>query len=335
MADLRKLEEVEYVGWCCTYLPLELIEAFGLVPYRLLPEEESPEGASLLDPNLCPYVRSLVGYIERRRDLKGIVLLNSCDGMRRLFDLISLFLRVPCFLLDVPRGQGPAEIIYFRECLEQLVLWLEGISGRRLEEEALLTAIAEANETRALLKVHMETGARPSFIFRLMRDSFAMGREAFNERLRRLPFEERREKGKISILLTGSLLEKGCLVELIEDLGVHVEALDLCTGPRFAERVEVGDDPLLSLSRAYLTKPACARMVCDLRESYLERSVASVQGVIYYAPKFCDPYLYSLLSLRRLCKKEGVPLLVLEGDYSGRLTGGMRTRVEAFVERWI
>jgi len=91
----------------------------------------------------------------------------------------------------------------------------------------------------------------------------------------------------------------------------------------------------MALSRAYLRKPPCARMSDGRRRQYLEASMQGVQGVIYYVPKFCDPYLYELPSLRGLCEEKGIPLLVLEGDYTGRVTGGMRTRVEAFLERWM
>jgi benzoyl-CoA reductase/2-hydroxyglutaryl-CoA dehydratase subunit BcrC/BadD/HgdB len=327
--------EAQYIGWSCTYLPIELIEAFGLFPYRLIPEEESPEGESILDPNFCPYIKSLFGYIEHRKDLKGIIFVNSCDGMRRLFDVVSLRMRTPSFLLDVPRGKGSYEIDYFRLCLEDLVRWLEEVSKKKFKKESLVLAIEEANKTRALLKTHMEKQRTGSSILRLIRDSFSMERKALNEYLKRLPFEEGRKNGGINILLTGSFLDKISLLEFIEGMGVCVEILDFCIGPRFVDNVEIGDDLILSLAIAYLDKPACARMVGEDRENFLERSVRSTKGVIYYVQKFCDPYLYSLLSLRSLCEKESKPLLVIEGDHWGRLTGGMKTRLQAFVERWM
>lgn len=328
-------DDLRYIGWCCTYLPLELIEALGLIPYRLLPEPGLEERFSLLDPNLCPYVRSVSGTIEDNKNIMAVVLLNSCDGMRRLFDAISLSSNVPCFLLDLPRRAGHAEICYFRECLEELARWLEGISGRRLEKEALFEAIAEANETRSLLQALIRQGAKASVLFQLVRESFSMPRKAFKERLKHVSFEPSQEEFRVKLLLTGSVLEIVPLIEFIEALRVHLYTLDLCTGLRRVERVEMDDDPFFCLSRAYLRKSPCARMVGGLREDYLETLIGQVQGVIYYVPKFCDPYLYSLLFLRRVCRMKGVPMLVLEGDYSGRVTAGMRTRVEAFVERWI
>lgn len=323
------------VGWSCTYLPVEILEAGGLLPERLLPPPEVPKEDALLDPNFCPYIRSLLSFLQGEHSLQAVVLMNTCDGMRRLFDVVVHYLDLPAFLLDVPRKVDESSIRYFRERLQDLVHWLKEALEVEVGQEALHGAIVRGNKTRALLRRLLEEGVKASLILGLVREGFSLPREAFNDRLKEALSRAESAEGEVKLLMTGSLLEVVPLVELAEGLGAEVTALDLCTGLRFVQEVKREDDPLMALSRAYLRKPPCARMSDGRRRQYLEASVQGVQGVIYYVPKFCDPYLYELPSLRGLCEEKGIPLLVLEGDYTGRVTGGMRTRVEAFLERWM
>jgi benzoyl-CoA reductase/2-hydroxyglutaryl-CoA dehydratase subunit BcrC/BadD/HgdB len=56
------------------------------------------------------------------------------------------------------------------------------------------------------------------------------------------------------------------------------------------------------------------------------------QGVIYFCLKFCDPYLYEAPAVAEALRHMGVPVLFIEGEYTGRIGGGIRTRVQAFLE---
>ena len=55
-------------------------------------------------------------------------------------------------------------------------------------------------------------------------------------------------------------------------------------------------------------------------------------GMIYFCLKFCDPYLYEAPAVAEELRKMGIPILSLEGEYTGRVSGGTRTRVQAFLE---
>jgi len=59
-----------------------------------------------LDPNFCPLITSALGSaIEGEyAGLAGIVLVNTCDGMRRLYDAWRFYSPPPfSFILDPPR----------------------------------------------------------------------------------------------------------------------------------------------------------------------------------------------------------------------------------------
>ncbi|RLA84069.1 MAG: hypothetical protein DRG40_06210, partial [Deltaproteobacteria bacterium] len=140
------------VGWCCTYLPVEIIEAGGLLPQRLVPEGGGPKDDALLDPNFCPYIRTVAGVLlEGKERPDGLILMNTCDGMRRLFDTITYYLpSLPIFLLDVPRKKDEAALSYFYEGLKELIAWLQETFSVRIREENLREAIKGANTTRRI-----------------------------------------------------------------------------------------------------------------------------------------------------------------------------------------
>jgi benzoyl-CoA reductase/2-hydroxyglutaryl-CoA dehydratase subunit BcrC/BadD/HgdB len=342
------VEEKPIIGWTCTYLPLEILEAGGLRTYRILPEPSSETADAYLDPNFCPLVRTSLGTaIEGGYSfLLGIVMLNTCDGMRRLYDAWRYYSPPSfCFLLDLPRIINPSSSAYFRERLRELIDHIERHFGVRITHDGLAGAIEEANFTRSLLKRLLSLQGRgdPPLRHGDIIDIFAQGwrnpRRAFNKVLERfvaqLEVQPATPPGRLKVMLTGSLLDGSPLIRLIEELDGDVVASDLCTGGRFPEEVVLSTDPLRSLTEAYLGKAPCARMYdTERRISYINQEVkrTGAQGVIYFSLKFCDPYLYEAPAIEHALRQTRVPILFIEGEYTGVFSGGSRTRVQAFLE---
>ena len=352
LSDLGKeepdFEERPMMGWTCTYLPLEVLDAGGLHAYRILPEPSSEQADTYLDANFCPFIKASLGKaIEGGYSfLSGIVMLNTCDGMRRLYDAWHFYCSPSfCFLLDVPRIISSASVAYFRERLQELTEHIEHHFRVKITEDGLAQAIEEANHTRFLLRrlLPLKGKGNPPLRDGDIVDIFAEGwrnpRGIFNKALERLVVLLEGEtciplKG-LRVMLTGSLLDGGSLIRLVEELGGEVVASDLCTGGRVLEEVSLSSDPLRSLSEAYLKKTPCARMYdTERRISHIKKEVdrTGAQGVLYFSLKFCDPYLYEAPAVEKALRQMGVPILFIEGEYAGKVSGGMRTRVQAFLE---
>ncbi len=336
------------IGWTCTYLPLEILEAGGLQPYRIIPEPTSERADSYLDPNFCPFIRASLGKVlgGGYPSLSGIVLLNTCDGMRRLFDAWRFYCAPSfSFLLDLPRVITPSSLAYFRERLQELKEELERHFEVQITQDALVEAIEEANLTRSLiqrlllLKGRGDPPLQEADIMDILAEGWGSPRKIFNEALQRLVKElEPHPPAPLNgpkLLVTGSLLEGSSLIRLVEELAGEVVVSDLCTGGRFLEEVPPFSDPLGALSEAYLNKPLCARMWDTQRRIAnikAEISRTGAQALIYFALKFCDPYLYEAPVLKEALQEIGIPVLFIEGEYTGRVSGGVRTRVQAFLE---
>lgn len=336
------------IGWTCNYVPIEIIEALRFIPIRILPDPGAEDGDTYLDSNLCPYIKSTIGNIieGKYNHLSGMILTNSCDAMRRLFDALRFYHNLPfSFLLDVPRIVDKSSIIFFKDRLRELISAIEKRFSIKMIEKDLIESIKEANLTRRLLRRLFSLRAtgypiRYHEILDIIKRDWNINRTVFNKSLLNLieniqnhdPIVEINSK---RILLTGSLFITTDLIRLIENFGGYVVYTDLCLGERILDEVPLDSDILFSVSRAYLEKYPCARMLdTDTRLQRLINEIEKrkVKGVIYYTLKFCDPYLYETPYIIDRLISKNIRVLLLESEYTLKVSEAVRTRVQAFLE---
>ena len=79
------------VGYFCSYVPVEVLTAAGALPVRLRGPGSTDSGPAdaYLSSRTCTYVRhTLTLALEGKYDfLDGQIALNTCDHVRRAFDL--------------------------------------------------------------------------------------------------------------------------------------------------------------------------------------------------------------------------------------------------------
>jgi len=337
------------IGWSCSYIPLEIIEALNFIPIRIIAQTNGEIGDAYLDPNFCPYIKAIMGdMITNKYDyISGYILTNSCDGMKRLFDLLRFHQKSSfAFLLDVPHKVDNSSILFFKEKLKEMISAFEEKFSIRMDENDLIESIQNANQTRRFIRVLFSLQGRGypplrhSEIMEIIKYAFDTERLIFNESIK-IFIEYLQKQSQIPIhndkriLITGSLFVTIDIIRLIEELGAEVAFTDLCMGGRVLEDVNLDRDPLLSISRSYLEKFPCARMLAtELRCQRLMQEIERnrIKGVIYYTLKFCDPYLFEAPYIIEQLRKKDIPVLLLEVEYSSRVPEAMRTRIQAFLE---
>jgi len=344
--------EKELIGFACAYTPLPLIHAAGFAPYRILPNVEGPDRAGrLMHDNLCPHVkrvldRAMSGAIP---DLKGMVFMNSCDSMRRLYDAWKAVQPdMNSVLIDLPPAVTPAAIGFFRDELDRLRRTLAQWGGTITDDAALSGSIGLYNRVSSLFTALREQAGRSE-----LKGGSAALQEAYNRASVSPPEEaiafleaildegadiKEGEPG-VPVYLFGNVLPEPEAFALFESCGARVLSDDLCTGSRLFAAMETGNgDTLLNLARGIIRRPPCARTFDAERPGSLADDVAGAairagaRGVIGYTAKFCDPYIARLPGVWTALKREGIPFLALEGDCTLRSIGQQRTRVEAFIE---
>jgi benzoyl-CoA reductase subunit C len=338
------------IGFFCSYVPKELIYAFGKTPVRILPTtEKASEAEAYLPRNFCSLVKiTLAGFLENQSNLEAVIHADSCDALRRLNDVWRRYVDIEALhLLDLPRIDTPLGHQYFYRALQHLAQRLETRYGTALSRHNLRSAIECYNQQRRLLTElddRWSQGLVPTEEYYELRHTALTGDPALvNARLRE-NVTELQERAPASsseprVMLVGSLLAKGELVQAVENHGVRIAAEDSCSiGRELLDEVESSgdvDEMLRKLAASYLNKPPCPRMrdfsgrLARLSNLVGERRI---DGVICSYYKFCDLFMSEYPALREFMHEQGIPTLLLEDEGEATLSGQHRTRLEAFLE---
>ena len=340
-------QEKPVIGWCCSYVPIEILESADLVPFRVLPSPPVEMGDAYLNPNFCPYVRAIMGegLVGRYPFLSGLIVVNTCDGMRRLYDGWSYFQDLPFLhLMDLPRITTPAGLRRFTEEIENLAERVFSHFGAAPTGETTKACFEMSNKTHRLmhqiqdLAIQGRLGLPASGLIELFKAGGILPRSQFHLLLERVAQSRvgRYDQTGTPVLLTGAMLENTVIPTMVEESGGRVVLHDLCVSGRQPEElVSLTEDPLTALARHYLLRPPCARMQeTERRIDYILGLIRQgrVRGVIYYVLKFCDTFLYEAPVLRKKLDQLGIPMLTIESEYRQGRGGGVQTRIQAFME---
>jgi len=340
------------VGFICSYIPEEILHAGGILPYRLSPTgcTETSEADAYMSHLNCTFVRSclqlaLKGEYEF---LDGIVLMNSCDHIRRLYDnwksLVGSpymhYLSVPHRLGEGPEGWYKDELTRFKESVEEAF-------SVKITEGSLANSIGTHNRIRGLLrKIYgLRQREKPplkgSEMMKVIVAGFRSPKEDYEQLLERLLSELDKEEGipdyRARLMLMGGACDNPDFVEVIEDAGGLVVADTLCFGSRYLwHTVETGADPISTLTRFYLNNPSCARMTgnqperWDFAKQMLQEFRAD--GIIVQRQRWCDLWGAEAFYVTDKMKELGIPFLLFEREYWLSGKEQLRTRVQALTE---
>jgi benzoyl-CoA reductase/2-hydroxyglutaryl-CoA dehydratase subunit BcrC/BadD/HgdB len=343
------------VGYLCSAFPGEVGTAAGILPVRLrAPGSRSTEFSdSFLSPLNCSFPRHVFNMaLSGGYDfIDGMVLFNSCDHIRRVYDHWIRQLDTPFVeILSWPKKARAEQVEWFRGEFDRLRTGIERHFGVEVRDDALQQAIALHNKGRRLLReiyATRKSDAPPitgAEMLTLTVASTAMPQAVYNERLEEFLAELKSADGitgyRARVMLLGGELDNPDLIDIIESQGALVVTDSLCFGSRllWADVEEDTDDPLLALAQYYLAdRPACARMFTeyDRRAEYIRQMLAEfkVDGAIFERLAFCELYGFEQFSLTRDFEEWNVPLLSMDREYTLGTTGQLRTRVQAFLER--
>jgi bzd-type benzoyl-CoA reductase N subunit len=350
-----KVDGRQIVGYFCSFTPVEVIEAAGLLPLRITgdPAESVSKADEHLEAIMCPYVRSCFDLaLQGKYDyLSGLVIPHSCDSIERLYNIWRYKLK-PAYshLITVPHVTFESSYEFFENEIANFRKTLEDYIGRTISDEDLSKAIANRNEQRRLLRelytLRKQDPPQISGVeaLSLSLASVRMPAEVFTQNLREIieDISDRSDVtpgGKPRIMLVGSEIDDLALVNIIEESGADVVMDDTCLGSRnFWQDVSTDEPPLRSLARHYLGDIKCARTYrggsASERFAYLAdyASEFSCRGAILDVMQYCDTYELEVPGIRDCLEERGVKVLVLDDSYSARFKGQMKTRVETFIE---
>ena len=354
-----KADGANVFGVYCAFTPRELLAAAGGIPVALCAGSETPmaEAERHLPRNLCPLIKSSYGHALADscpyfHGADALVADATCDGKKKMFELLARI--KPLHLLHLPQtAEGPAALDYWMAELEGVAGFLESMGGRPLTTAALERQIELYNALRERKRRIFELNLGPV--------PLVSGREIdvitaptlydcdLEERIAELDQAEealhRRAQdprflasmaGRPRILLTGCPITNRKVLDLVEEAGAVVVAMENCGGLKtLGEPVPMGGDPLRNLARGYLAIPCPCMSPNRRRLDLLGGIIRSyrIDAVVELTWDACHTYNVEAWQVREhvqgACAR---PYLQVQTDYSPNDTEQLRTRIGAFLE---
>jgi benzoyl-CoA reductase/2-hydroxyglutaryl-CoA dehydratase subunit BcrC/BadD/HgdB len=343
-------EGVKVVGYFCIYAPVELVQAAGAIPVRLMRGGHAAEeaGERYLRSDACSFCNACMGNFELDpvfKQVDAVVSVNTCDMMRRLPEAIERHFGIPVFQLYMPRTSEPLphRVAEFRRQLDLLAGEMAALTGSAIDVNRVESEIVAFNRLRDMLRQASNTRRMSSPLLSgstmldLAATAWPLGPvkavSLVEEVLRMVAARPRSDSRRPRLMLGGSMLTEDdrWLLDLVEERADIVTDI-LCTGTRwFAEDVPAEGAPLDRLARFYFSRPCMYRRPNTDLYKYAQELVRGfrVQGLVYKTLLYCDPWNFEA---RRLQESLGIPMLHLDTDYSTENREQVRTRVEAFLE---
>lgn len=348
------------VGYACLLTPVEVLDAAGLLPYRIKAHgaARTDHADARLSRFNCGFCRSCLQLaLDGAFDgFDGLIETNGCDQLRGMFENWQHAAPARWFhYLKVPHVVTPEALEYFARELRRLAAALERGFGVAVTDDGLTAALERQERIREKL-LHLASlreQSRPAVsgaeALALVIAGGSLAPAAYDDALgEALAGFERRGGGQAPprrrLLLGGAATDELDLVRDLEDLGGAVVIDTLCFGARAAPVASAAlpswwrDDPLRALAERTLRGATCPRMVDDFprRLSLVLDGVqrAAVDGVVLVHNTFCDLHGIDNMHLRLELEARGVPVLTIEKAYGAAADRGrIRTRVQAFLER--
>ncbi len=345
------------VGMFPVYTPYELPHAAGMLPVGVLGaggKIEIDHADSRIQSFVCSIARSTLelGLTQRLKEVDALYFTSICDVARNLSGVWQT--NVPGHLVEYihfPQNMTSASAPgHYRTELRRLVGHLESLGGVHVTDDALRKSIALYNHNRQLCAQLYEIKRSTPWLlstveaYVLLRLGTLVPVEEHTAILEELIPEIRlRNKPRrdfVRVMIEGSFCEQPPLelLQVMEEAGCYIVDDDLLLHSRwFDEPVPVNGDPLLSLAESYIHR-SCYSSVRQYgnrprKEQFLKKiKDRTVDGVMFMAPKFCEPALLDYVLLKDELEKNNIAFMTFEYEEKMGVFESIRMQVETFVE---
>jgi benzoyl-CoA reductase subunit C len=345
------------VGMFPVYTPYELPHAAGMLPVGVLGaggKIEIDHADSRIQSFVCSIARSTLelGLRDMVKDFDALWFTSICDVARNLSGVWqSNFPHQQVAYIHFPQNMtSPAAAIHYRAELKKLLSNLESLTGKKVSDADLAASINTYNRNRELCsQLYAVKRTTPWLLstyeaYVLLRIGTLIPVEEHTRILEgvipQIGLRARQPRDYVRVMIEGSFCEQPPLelLQVLEDAGCYIVDDDLLMHTRwFNSNVEVNGDPLMALAQNYIgnstyssvrhygNKPRKEEFVKKIRSG-------NIDGVIFSAPKFCEPALLDYVVLKDECEKQGIAYLAFEYEEKMGVFESIRTQVETFVE---
>jgi bzd-type benzoyl-CoA reductase N subunit len=353
-AETWKKDGGKVIGFFCSMVPEELFTAAGMLPFRMRGTgSTSTELSDGCFSNInCSFPRHAMNQalLGKYDFLDGLVCINSCDHVRRIYDNWTRQLDTPFVrIMSLPRKVEAPQIDWYFDEINLLRGQLQEHFDVEITDDRLWDAIRLHNEVRALQRQVYELRRadappiRGTEALAIIVAGTAMPKARYKVLLEELLADLENVEGigdyRARLMIIGGELDDPEFVDIIEQQGGLVVTDSTCFGTRLMWRPvdESATDPVRALASYYIyDRPSCPRMYGDQpRRIDYTRELAKefkVDGIIGERLMFCDQWLVEHYMTNADLKEDGIPFLQIDREYILSAKGQLRTRVQAFLE---
>lgn len=342
------------IGVSPMYFPEELIHASGALPV-VMQEVDLPIMAARghIFSNYCGVAvsnvdRALSGDLNF---LDAVVITDICLHIRTSFCIMKRWMSIPFIYTEWPGFYNAEQWLSLSlRCLEQCKQQLQEITGNRITDNSILASIELYNRNRRLLQQIDSLRQKKPGILRasemsaLVISSMVMPKEEHNALLERLIVDLEKSaqtpSGRVRLYLSGQLCSavKSDVLDLIEGSGGVAVADDFYAGARyFSTKISTSLPPMEALVRGFydiaIPCPTRSGPEKDWAEYVIHTYHQSqAQGVIFFMNKWCSDLEFMRPEFIKRLNEAGIPHIFLDTEHEMVSLGGVKTRIEAFVE---
>lgn len=361
-----------FVAYRSLFFPSEIIYAMDMIPFttemtsaqlaqaglaqKLL---ETAEGNGF-SPDVCSFIKTAAGAVlEDIFPVPDVILTSThlCDPSASFGSFLAEKYNRPEFVLDVPYGVWGAAgegtttsalsnaIEYVASQLQELVEFVEGITGLQFREEKLKEAISFSNEAMAWLKRGNELiyfsdkflvrgGKELNFAANLMQTWGTKEIvDVYKTRFHELQIAEGRAPKREKPRIVWAHLKPYYSNELLNYIEQKADIVGAQINFVFWEEMNP-DDPFRAIAKRIVLHPA----YCPLKQrTHLYTQILKPgDGVIAYYPKSCRHFHSSSFFEGDTFKERGIPYLALDGDCIDNRGDDflvLKTRVDRFLKK--
>ncbi len=349
-ATLQQKVQEELVLTMCIQAPLELFQAAGVQPFKLVCGLfcSSQLITRQLPPLTCPMLKSVVGMLNSRdvesAPLPG-VFPTTCDWVVKFPELTGMDAS-SMLLMELPHTrEGEKASKRWLEEVYELKRWLEKLTNKKISTRKLRNAVDDylhGYEIFAQLISLRRKGRIPAIHFAVIANSFSsFSVQAWSHHVKGYAAAIEGEAKTIApIFLAGSPIHfpNYKMLRLIENAGMTVVGDDLCSMERVFPGPSCYQDTsehglLEALAERHHKACTCPTFADNHRRFNSMLNVLRkehIKGVVFHVLKGCHPYDIEAVLLEEKVKEAGFRFMKIETDYVLEDEQNIVTRLEAF-----
>jgi benzoyl-CoA reductase/2-hydroxyglutaryl-CoA dehydratase subunit BcrC/BadD/HgdB len=304
---------------------------------------------SHLPDNACSLARSnLELVLSYEGDLfAGYVLPQVCDTTQHLSDIwrINFPDKYVESYLAPRQADRPSARYWVKEEIGRLIASLSKWSGRTITDADLNESIKVHNENKALLKeIYDIKKANPATLsnkelFALMKLSQQVDKKELNQSLRKIKggLSTGTGNGYTDVVLVGITCDPPEIYDLFDEIKLNVVGDTLLVGTRYIQGIVPDNpNPIDALTERHSKRGFFTPIHDDVYKNFEEVKAlyqeTKAKAIVYVHIEFCESQEYDLPDLKKMIRKEGIPMHTLDTEYQTLSLSHVRTRLQAFFE---